>query len=318
LVRIVPRRGHPDLVKSVLRAGLLALRQVVQHVGRLVAPAALRPRTRPDLRKRLPEAKRSVTDRELGVGREAARLHIKEQLLPGLLALAVAVDDGQELLLATGGRAHQDQDALTLLLESDVEVDAVGPDVHDPLVREVSTAPFLEVRLPDLLEPHDRRRGEARSIRAEQRSQGFREVARGDALEVQPGNQLFDRLRPTQVRRQDRARELDATAILVDAAVVDTRAPDFDVSHARLDRALGAVTVAHDETMAGLITSSRVLRQVALDLRFQGCSEHALSAASKDLRERILRASDWLGFDERRSLLHVAYPSPALGARVSG
>jgi len=94
-MRLISPSRHPDLVKRLLCAGLLTLRQVVQDVRRLVAPAALAARSRPDLSKRLPETESAVADGELGIDREAAGLQIQEQLLPGLLALAVAALHGE-------------------------------------------------------------------------------------------------------------------------------------------------------------------------------------------------------------------------------
>ena len=106
-----------------------------------------------------------------------------QQLLPRLLALAVAVLDGDRLLLTVGRRAHHHQDALAVLLEPDGEVDAVDPDVDVLLVRQVAPAPPLALGFQDLLEPHHGRRGEAGSVLTEQRREGFREAAgRGQAL----------------------------------------------------------------------------------------------------------------------------------------
>jgi hypothetical protein len=51
--------------------GLLALRQFAKDVGGLVHPAALLARGRPQLAKRLPEAKRAIGDGEFGRDRQA-------------------------------------------------------------------------------------------------------------------------------------------------------------------------------------------------------------------------------------------------------
>ena len=120
----------------------------------------------PDLPHRLPEAQRPVADRQRRLDLQAAGLAVQEQLLPRLLALPVAVGDGDQLLLAVGGRPHQDQDALPALLQADVEVDAVGPDVDVVLARQRPLAPGLVLVLPDGLEPGDGRGRQPRGVGA--------------------------------------------------------------------------------------------------------------------------------------------------------
>ena len=143
--------------------GLQSLGQLVEHVGRLVDPAALLARGGIDLRQRLPEAQRSVAGGQLGIDRQAAGLHVQQQRLPRLLALAIAVGDGDQLLLAVGRGAHQHQDALPIFFQADVEVDAVGPHVDVLLPVQGPLGPLLEFSLPDFLEPGDRRSRQARA-----------------------------------------------------------------------------------------------------------------------------------------------------------
>ena len=57
------------------------------------------------------------------------RWRIEEQLPPGLGALAHAVDETDELLLALWRGPDDDQQALRLVLEPGLNVDAVGPQV---------------------------------------------------------------------------------------------------------------------------------------------------------------------------------------------
>jgi hypothetical protein len=80
-------------------------------------PTALRTRTRPDLPRRLPEAERTAGG-ELGVDDESVLVaQPDQQLVPALLALARAVLDREQLLLAIRVGADQDQHALPLVLE---------------------------------------------------------------------------------------------------------------------------------------------------------------------------------------------------------
>jgi hypothetical protein len=72
-----------------------------------------------------------------------------------LLGLPVAIADGDQLLVAVGGRPHQHQDALPILFQADVEMDAVGPDVDVVLAGQRPLAPGVVFLLPDGLEPGD-------------------------------------------------------------------------------------------------------------------------------------------------------------------
>src|SRR5262249_19760684 len=97
-------RAHPPWSRpsSPLGFRLLALRQLVQHIGGLVHPAALAAGLGPHFLDRLPEAERDVGDRKLGPNRKSASLEVKEEFLPGLRTFANAVDQTDELLLALG------------------------------------------------------------------------------------------------------------------------------------------------------------------------------------------------------------------------
>src|SRR5262249_41300590 len=72
---------------------------------------------------------------------------------------------------------------------------------------------------PQPLEPRDGGGRQPLGVRAEEGGQRLAEVARTDALEVEPGDQLLDTLGLAQVGRQDRRGEL--LALLGRPAVVD-------------------------------------------------------------------------------------------------
>ena len=116
-----------------LSSGLHTLGHVVEHVGRLVNPAALLACFSKDLSQRGPEAQGAVPHGQLRRERQSSILEIHQQLVPALLALAIAIDHGNQFLLPIGRGAHQDQQALPLIgliFQANVHVDAVGPDVH--------------------------------------------------------------------------------------------------------------------------------------------------------------------------------------------
>src|SRR5271170_6366005 len=85
--RILLGLGHPDFLERPLGLRVLALRQLVQDVGGLVDPAALTAGLGPYLLDSLPEAERTVADREFGRNGQPTPLQVEEQLPPGLGAL---------------------------------------------------------------------------------------------------------------------------------------------------------------------------------------------------------------------------------------
>jgi hypothetical protein len=96
----------------------------------------------PELADRLPEAERAIGDRDLGRHRQTPALEIEQQGAPVASALARAVDKAEQLLLALRRGADDDQDALRLVLQTRLQVDAVGPDV-DVALGKVALAPSL-------------------------------------------------------------------------------------------------------------------------------------------------------------------------------
>ena len=82
--------AHPDLVQHRLRRRLLVLGQLVQHVHRLMHPAALIPGPRKDLRERDPEPQRAISSRQLRSLVLSAILQVQQQVRLRCLALALA------------------------------------------------------------------------------------------------------------------------------------------------------------------------------------------------------------------------------------
>ena len=110
---------------------------------------------------RAPEAETAVADGQIGIDREPAVPDIQEQLAPRLLALAIAVRDRDQLLRPLPGCADQHQNTLPVVvrvLEPDVEVDAVGPDVDIAPPRQGALGPPVLFLLPDGLQPRNRGR----------------------------------------------------------------------------------------------------------------------------------------------------------------
>ena len=168
-------------------------------------------------------------------------------------------------------------------------MDAVRPDVDVALVLERALTPLLLLLHPGLLEPNDRRWREASGLGSDQVSQALREVAGGDALEVQPGDELVDRLRPPKVRRQDLARESESVAVFIHPAIVHAWLADLDDSHPGLDSPLLLVSVAGDETAAVFIDFVDVVVDVGGDFVLDRPLKHLLGAFSQNLLEDVVR-----------------------------
>jgi hypothetical protein len=124
------RLGHPDLLQYALGFRLLALRQLVQHIGGLVNPAALAAGFGPHFLDHLPESERPVGNGELKPDRQPAALQVEKQFLPGLRALAHAVDEPDKFRFALRRGADDDQQALGGVLQPGLHVDAFDPEVH--------------------------------------------------------------------------------------------------------------------------------------------------------------------------------------------
>lgn len=256
-----------------------------------VHPAALLLHPRPDLPHRLPEAPGAVADRQGRVDRQPPRLDVQEQFLPRLLALPLAVLDGDPLLLAVGGGPQQHQEALPAPFQANVEVDAVGPDVDVVLARQRSLAPVVVLLLPEALQPGDGGGRQPLGVRAQEGGEGLAEVARADPLEVQPGDPLLDALGLPQLRGQDRRAELLPLALR--APVRDAGLLDRDGSNPRADRPLGQVAVAHHLPVPVGVEAVAVPVDPVGDLGLDGRSEELLGARAEDLAQDIFRLGQW-------------------------
>ena len=96
-------------MERLLGLALHALGQLVEHIRRLVDPAALLASGWKDLPQSRPEAQRAVAHRQLRRQIEPLPFQVLEQLLPRQLAFAKAVVQRQQLLAAVFERSHHDQ-----------------------------------------------------------------------------------------------------------------------------------------------------------------------------------------------------------------
>src|SRR5947207_1268672 len=144
-----PGLGHPNVLERWFGFALQTLRQPVEDVGSLVHPTALLARLGPDLGKRLPEAERTVGDREFWPYRKSAPLEIEQEFFPRLRALAHArlahrhrADAGHDLALGLMPVTH---DALVarLGLEIGISPQKVS-DFHLDGLREQGMRPVAQ------------------------------------------------------------------------------------------------------------------------------------------------------------------------------
>ena len=75
--------GQTDLMQHLLGFGLQRIRQLIQHVGRLVHPAQLRMRLGIYLSQRGPEPQRAVSNSQSGTPAQSAVFQVSEKDLGG-------------------------------------------------------------------------------------------------------------------------------------------------------------------------------------------------------------------------------------------
>src|SRR6266404_7322367 len=98
-------------------------------------------------------------------------LEVEEQLLPKSCALAHAVGEADQLLLALRCGANNDQQALRIVFQPGLNMNAVDPEIDVAFGREVALAPARVLFRPSLLEtPYGRGRKPA-GVLAKQRNE---------------------------------------------------------------------------------------------------------------------------------------------------
>ncbi len=84
---------------------------------------------------------------------EPAPLQIEQQVAPVVRTFPCAIGETDEFLLALRRRADDDEDALLVVFEAGLQVNAVRPDVDVALGREVALVPQRMIVLPAVLQP---------------------------------------------------------------------------------------------------------------------------------------------------------------------
>ena len=201
-------RGHVDRMQLFFGCTMQLLRQFIQHVCRLVNPADLLARRWPHFRSCLPEAQRSISDGQQWRVCHASLLQIEQQLAPTQCRLTFAVADCKQFLRSVLARTDHDQHAWPIVAKANIGVNPVAPDVAILFGGDVALAPLAILLLPLFNKACDRRGRQSGGIFAQQLRQRFGEITRRYSLEIQKGNQRFDRRTPPRVLRQNRTAEV--------------------------------------------------------------------------------------------------------------
>ena len=251
-------------------------------------PAALAAGVGKDLLQRLPEAQSAIADGELGTNREPAPAQACQQLTPALGALAHPRLEAHEFLASLRRGADEDQNALLLVLQPTLEIDAIGPHVDVASGRQVAPAPALVLGLPLRLQAADHLRRQARGVLAEQRLQRLLEVPAGHATKVERRQNRIQRPRPPRETGQNGRRETEALSS--DAATVpDLRAPHRHRTNASQDRPFRPVAMTHQAPAAVFGLQMFMRRQHGGNLRFNGLCQELASAGAEYFGQRIGR-----------------------------
>ncbi len=172
-------------------------------------------------------------------------------------------------------------------------MDAVGPEVDIVPGRQIPLQPVRVLVRPNLGEPRHGRGRQAAGVRPEQGRQRLGEVARGDALEVEDGDQDFEALRAPRIRRQERGAEPDAVGAQARAVANAWRA-NRNRADAGHDLAFGQVAVAHQPSAAFFGARLGVAIKERGNLRLDRPRQQGPGAAAQHLGQRIGKRR-WLG-----------------------
>ena len=110
-----------------------------------------------------------------------------------------------------------------------------------------------------------------------------------NALQVEPRQELLDRLGPPEVGRQDRRGETDLAGLSRTPAVAHPGAAHRDQPDAGLNLALSMMAVANDTAPARIVLQIAVCRDEGRDLHLNGLRQETLRSRVQDRRQGILR-----------------------------
>ena len=198
--------------------------------------------------------------------------------------------------------ANDDQQALRVVLQAGLHVDAVGPEVDVALGGEVALAPACVLVRPGVLEPTNGRGREPADVLAKQSQECLLEVAGRDALEVEDRNQHLEALRSPRIGRQNRRRKPDAFRAVADT-VTHARATHRDRTDAGHDLAFGQMSVAHQPLSAVVGELVGMAVEQGCNLGFHRLRKQRSRAVAQNFGQRIGKCP-WLGKLENVTIGH--------------
>jgi hypothetical protein len=152
----------------------------------------------------------------------------------------------------------------------------------------VAALPALMLVLPGGHQAADRRRRKAGRVRSQQDGERLLELTRGDALQVQPGQQLLDVPGAPQVGWQHRGGETDALALIVRAAVANPRPLDLDRADPGRQRSLRRMAVAHQAPSPRLVVPVGMHREKVRNLGLDRQAQHLPRPFTQDREQRVV------------------------------
>src|SRR5215208_2999854 len=281
-------RGEIDLAQGRLHPRLHGHRDLVEHVGGLVQPAALMVCARKEFIERLPEAQCPVPDGNPGRDGQAPLLDLNEKLAPALGALTHAGLEADQFFLAFRRGADQHQDALGVILHPGLQVDAIGPDIDVVTGREIPGLPALVLGLPFAGEAGNHRGREVRRVLAEQCGERLLEVASREPTQVQDRQQCIQAPGAARPFRQDRRGKADAILIARGAAVADLDPADGHRADASLDGPFRPMAVPDQAFAAVRQLQIAPAGEIGLGLDLNGLRQQLAGAGAQDLRQGIV------------------------------
>jgi hypothetical protein len=191
-----------------------------------------------------------------------------------------------------------------VLLEADVDVDPVGPQIHVVHLGQVPCCVRALFGLPGLGQLRDHRRRQAGG-RAEELPQRGHEVPAREPVQIQQRQYLGDLRGLAAPGRQDRRGEPAPFArVGVGAAVVDPRRDHLHRPRAGEYLAGLVAAVAHHEPTTAGVAFVAELGDVGVHLGLQGLGQHPSGTLPDDLidqRRRALQAAGVIGVGSSRN-----------------
>ena len=177
----------PERLAALWGRRLEGWRQRGQARGRLRPPAPWPAGLPIPLAPRLPTPPGPLAHGPRAAVGEPAALESEAQGLPGLRALLIPIPEAHAVFWPTGVRPQQDEETMARVLQARRDGHPSDPAIHLVVARPGPRWPREPVLLPPLLEAAQGGGGAPWGLQAQQRLEGLRAIAGGDAREVEPG-----------------------------------------------------------------------------------------------------------------------------------